>query len=145
MKPKLQYTYKDWRDTKGLHRDVLACVSELEFIRDELRFLKDLVVENILGAFYGKPFELSEQIGTDLNALDNRTDRLLTEFKGHASNLQVLTDDNDVPNELFDYKKKHYQLMDSTNRLQNDIKQTKQTIFNMMIQIMRKRKQEKSL
>lgn len=145
MKTKTHFKYIEWRDTRGLHEDVVHSISELKFLRDELHFLRDLITEHTLELIYGRPYEEAAQIGAQLHTYENRLQSLLKKLNLHSSNLQVLMDDIDVPNELKDYKDTHYKLMISMMDFHTDLKKTKRIIFKMLAEIMKKSKQKKLL
>ena len=93
MKKTMNIKYIEWRDTKGLHEDVLHGISELLFLKDELHFLIDLVADHTLELIYGRPYEEAAQLGADLLIYDNRLSCLLEEFKNHYNKLLILMDD----------------------------------------------------
>lgn len=140
---KTHIKYIEWRDTKGLHEDVLQAISELQFLKDELRFLRDLVVDHTLELIYGRPFEEAAKLGADLLTYDKRLKRLLKDLKDHSNNLQVLMDDIEEPNELKIYKENHYILMIAVMDFYADVKKSKRIIFKMLAEIMKKSKQKK--
>lgn len=135
----------EWRNTDGLHEDAVQSISELNFLKDEILFLRDLVSEHSLELIYGKSFEEAAKIGADLHTFSNRLQSLLKELKAHSNNLKVLLDDVEEPNELKNYKDRHYKLMLEIMHLQVDIKKTKRNIFSMLGKIIKKSKQKKLL
>jgi len=140
---KTQLEYIEWRDTKGLHEDVLQGISELLFLKDELHFLRDLVADHTLELIYGRPYEEAAQLGAQLHTYTNRLTGLLKDLKHHSNNLRVLTDDIDVPNELKDYKEVHFKLMIDIFDFHADVKKSKRIMFKMLTDIMKKSKQKK--
>ncbi|MDT0556153.1 hypothetical protein [Patiriisocius hiemis] len=143
MNTRTNFKYVEWRDTKGLHADSVNAISDLKFLKDELQFLKDLVAEHTLELIYGKPHEEAVRIGAELRTFDNRLKNLLKNLVIHSNNLQVLTDDIDVPNELQDYKNVHYKLMIEVMDFHSDVKNAKHKIFKMMSSMMKESKQKK--
>ncbi|QNJ99081.1 hypothetical protein [Constantimarinum furrinae] len=139
------FKYIEWRDTSGLHQDTLHSLSELHFLKDELRFLEDLVEEHTLQLFYGKDQIENKSI---LNQLDNHSKRLLIllkELEAHKNKLQVLMDNNDVLGELREYKDEHYKLLLEEMDFHSDVKNTKRTIFEILSVLIKKNKQKKLL
>ena len=137
--------YIEWRDTKGLHEDTLNSLSALEFLKDELQFLQDLVAEHTIELIYGKPFEESRHIAEQISHHEQRLEGLIKRLKDHKNQLQVLLDDVDVPNEVRDYKQSHYTLMIEIMNFNTDVKKTKRSIFNMLSEIMKRNKTKKLL
>lgn len=145
MKPKTHFKYIEWRDTPGLHEDVVQSISELKFLRDELHFLRDLVSEHTFELIYGKPYEEAAQIGAQLLIYENRVQYLLKKLNMHSNNLQTLMDTIEVPHELKDYKDAHYKLMISIMDFHSDVKKTKRVLFEMLALIKKGNKQKKLL
>lgn len=133
----------EWRNTDGLHEDAVQSISELKFLKDELLFLRNLVSEHSLELIFGKSYEEAVKIGADLHTYSNRLQALLKELKVHSNNLKVLLDDVEEPNELKNYKDRHYKLMLEIINLQGDIKTTKRSIFSMLGTVLKKSKQKK--
>lgn len=133
----------EWRNTDGLREDARQSISELNFLKDELQFLRDLISSHALELIYGKTYQEAAKIGADLHICSNRLQSLLKELKVHSNNLKVLLDDVEEPNELKNYKDRHYRLMLEVINLQGDIKTTKRTIFSMLGTILKKSKQKK--
>lgn len=133
----------EWRNTDGLREDARQSISELNFLKDELQFLRDMISAHTLELIDGKTYEEAAKIGADLHTYSNRLQALLKELKVHSNNLKVLLDDVEEPNELKNYKDRHYRLMLEVINLQGDIKTTKRTIFSMLGTILKKSKQKK--
>lgn len=145
MKATTHFKFIEWRNTEGLHEDAVQSISELNFLKDELHFLRDLVSEHAMELIYGESYEEATKIGADLHTYSNRLRLILKELKVHSKNLKVLLDDVDEPDELKKYKERHYKLMLEVMDLQADVKKTKHNIFSTLGQVMKKRKQRKLL
>ena len=125
-----------------MHQDTVNSILDLQFLRDELQFLKDLVAAHTLELIYGKSTEESNAIFNQLTGHKKRLDKLLKELKTHRNNLQLLMDKDDVPGELQTYKNEHYELMIEEMKFHSDVKKTKRIIFKMLAEIMNKSKQK---
>ncbi|MGB3344186.1 MAG: hypothetical protein WBA61_09755 [Aequorivita sp.] len=135
----------EWRNTAGLHEDAVQSISELNFLKDELKFLRNLMTEYTLNIIVEKAMADAAKINTDLGSYTYRVQQLLKDLKVHAAQLKVLLDEIDEPNELQVYKGKHYKLMLDTLDLHLDVKKTKRKIFSLIVQLIKKEKQIKIL
>jgi len=145
MKTTTNLKYIEWRDTNGLHEDTLQALSDLEFLKDELQFLEDLVAEHTLELIYGRPFEESRRIAEEITQHEKRLLILMENINEHRNKLQILMDEVDVPSELKDYKNEHYKLMVESMDFHADVKKTKRSIFKMLAETMKKSKQKRLL
>ncbi len=143
MKNKTHIKYIQWLDTSGLHEDVVIAIAELLFLKDELRFLSEIVANRTLELIYGKPYEQVSTIGATLHTYNNRVVLLLKRLKNHANNLQFLMDEVAIPNELRDYKDTHYKLMMDMMDFHADVKKSKRIIFKMLADLLKHSKQKK--
>ncbi|QQX76183.1 MULTISPECIES: hypothetical protein [Aequorivita] len=143
MTPKTHLKFIEWRNTAGLHEDTLQSISELNFLKDELKFLKKIVTEYALNIIVEKTIVDGAKINTDLGRYTYRAQQLLKDLKVHANQLKVLLDDIDVPDELQVYKAKHYKLMLDTLDLHVDVKKTKRKIFSLLGAIIKNNKRRK--
>ena len=80
-----------------------------------------------------------------MEKLTKRLEKLLKELEMHSNNLQVLLDDDDVPGEMRTYKDEHYRLLIEEMNFHADVQKTKRSIFKMLAEIMKQRKQKKLL
>ena len=142
---KTHFKYIEWRNTKGLHEDTVNSLSDLKFLKDELQFLKNLVAEHTLQLIYGKDPVESKAIFNQLDNHSKRLEKLIKELVAHKNKLQVLMDDNDVPDELREYKDEHYKLLIEEMDFHSDVKKTKRIIFEMLAGLMKKSKLKKLL
>lgn len=143
MTTKSHLIFIEWRDSAGLHADTAKTILDIKFLKDELRFLKDLMAAHTLELIYGNTVEESKVVINQLTAHSNRLITLLKALEVHCNNLQVVMDDDDVPGEMQSYKDEHYRLMIEEMDLHADLKKTKQIIFKMLAEVMKKSKQKK--
>jgi hypothetical protein len=142
MKNTTHFKYIAWRDTEGLHEDTLNAISDLEFTKDELHFLQNLLAQHTLEIMHDTSSEKSLSIHTKLTRLKTTLSNLLNATIKHKNNLQVLIDDVEVPNELNDYKDAHYTIMMEVIQFHADLQKTKRSIFDLLQGIMKKSKQK---
>ena len=137
--------YIEWRSTEDLHEDIMNCISELRFIRDEQQFLEDLIknytLELIGGDIYEKSKDVIGKLSTNRKALTPLQRKLIA----HSNNLEILLDENDIPCEIEDYKEDHYQLMFEVVAYYSKFKKVKRGIFMLIKQIMKEGKRKRLL
>lgn len=100
MKSTTHFKYLEFSDTKGLHEDTVQTLSDLKFLKDELRFLKNLIASHTLALINGKSPEETKTLYTLLMKQSKRLEKLIQEVEAHGNNLHILFDDIDVPGEL---------------------------------------------
>jgi hypothetical protein len=143
MKTKMK---KDWlgreKSTDELHHDYKLWVSEINFIKDEIRFLEHLLSENyidFLAAGLHKKIEASvkqisveKNIGTTLQELINKQEKTLAELiktQNVSSNKNYLESHKKIEIEVNNYLEKY--------------KDLKQQIFKVVEDVMKKKEQKK--
>jgi hypothetical protein len=137
--------YIEWRSIEELHEDILNCISELRFTKDEQQFLEDLILNHTMGLLAGKSYELSRNVITRLTKSRNKLGPLLKKLKSHNNHLQSLLDEINNTQEMEDFKKLHHQLMNEFIEYNAQFKQVKKQIFKLIKQILKERKQLKLL
>ena len=143
MKTKMK---KDWfgreKSTDELHHDAKIWVSEINLIKDEIRFLEHLLSENyidFLAAGLHKKIEdsvkqisLQKNIGTTLLELIKSQEKMLSE---------LIKYDNVSSNQ--NYLERHKKLEIEVNSYINKYKDLKQHIFKVVEDVMKKKDQKK--
>ncbi|TVZ27571.1 hypothetical protein JM83_2621 [Gillisia sp. Hel_I_86] len=137
--------YKEWRNPSSLHEETIRCISELEFIDDEIQFLSDLIKEFTLELISGKNFEESKAIINDLSAYKKALKPLLKEIEIHKNDLQTLLDDIDIPDEEDDYQIVHDKLISEARAYNLKVRKLKTKIFGLIKEIMKVSKQKRLL
>jgi len=127
--------YIEWRSTEDLHDDILNCISEVRFIKDEQQFLEDLIKNHTLELIDGNSYEKSKEVISSLSSLQKGLNPLLKKLMVHSNNLQALLDEDEVPHEMEDYKKEHYTLMFEVVAYYAKFKKVKRKIFGFIKQI----------
>ncbi|HSQ47071.1 MAG TPA: hypothetical protein VLM44_09155 [Lutibacter sp.] len=143
MKTKIK---KDWfgreKSTDELHHDTKLWVSEINLIKDEIRFLEHLLSENyidFLAAGLHKKIEdsvkqisVQKNIGTTLLEVINSQNKILAELIKYES---VTSNQN--------YLESHKKLEKEVNGYINKYKELKQRIFKVVENVMKKKDQKK--
>ncbi len=137
--------YIKWRSPEGLHEDTIQCISQLQFINDEVNFLNELIKVHTLDLISGTTFEKSSVIVSKLITLQKEFKPLIEQVELHRNKLQTLMDDIDVPDEQEDYKAEHYKLMFESIGFNSKFKKLKKEIFSLISSILKFNKQKRLL
>ena len=135
--------YIEWRDPEGLNEDTTECISQLQFINDELDFLGELIKEHTIQLKARDTFEKSKTIFDKVILLQKELKPLIAQVEIHRNGLQTLMDDIDVPDELQDYKTEHYKLMFESIGFNSKFKKLKKEIFALVSSIMKLNKKKR--
>jgi hypothetical protein len=135
----------EWRNAEDLHEDILLCISNLQFIKDEQHFLENTIKNYTLALIDGSVYEKTKEIIRDLSSCKKDLAPLLKKLMAHSNKLETLLDDVNIPNEMDDYKAEHYPLMIETIAYNSKFKKVKSDIFNLIKQISKKGKQKRLL
>ena len=138
-------TYIEWRDPEGLHEDSITCISELKFVKDELKFLSDLVTAHTLDLISEEHYEQSKKLVGAISELKKDLKTLLKNLMLHSNNLESLVDDIDIPDEEDEYKAAHYKLMFESVSFLSKFKKVKRRVFRMIKTILKDKKKRKLL
>jgi uncharacterized membrane-anchored protein YjiN (DUF445 family) len=137
---------KDWlgrkKNSDELHHDYKLWVSEINFIKDEIRFLEHLLSENYIDFLaadlhekieeYVKQIFVKKNIGTTLQELINKQEKILAE---------LIKSENVISNKNF--LESHKKLEIEVNNYINKYKDLKQHVFKVVENVMKKKDQKK--
>lgn len=137
--------YMEWRSPEDLHEDTLYSISELRFIKDEQRFLEELIKTHTIDLVKRYAFDESKAVIADLAKLRKEADPLLKRLLAHGNTLQQLVDEEEIPHEMEDYKEVHYTLIFDVIAYYSRFKKCKRAIFNFIRQIQKQDKQQRLL
>jgi len=137
--------YIEWHSAEDLHEDILHCISDLRFIKDEQQFLEDLIKNQTLDLLAGNMYATSKEIIGALSQLRKDLSPLLKRVMAHSNNLQRLLDEDEIPGEIEDYKEIHYALMFEVIAYYSKFKKVKRKIFNLIKQVSKQSKQKRLL
>ncbi len=141
MKTNVGLKYIKWQDSQGLHEDTVHSISDIQFIKDELQFLRDLLTNYTLVLIHEKTLERAKKIAGELDAYELSAQQLHQDLKQHEHNLQKLLKKVEIAKQLTHYKNIHYQLMMRLINFYTDFRKTKERIFKVFTELL---KQEKS-
>lgn len=137
---------KDWfgreKSVDELHHDAKLWVSEINLIKDEVRFLEHLLSENYINFLAAglhkkiedsiKQISVQKNIGTTLLEVINSQNKILAELIKYEN---VTSNQN--------YLESHKKLEKEVNSYINNYKELKQRIFKVVENVMKKKDQKK--
>ena len=137
--------YIESKSPDELHVESLNWISELKFIKDEQRFLEDLIKSYTIQLLEKQDFSKNREIINHLTKLRKSGESLLKKLINHENELLILVDGIDQIKE-----EKHYRFLHSTYLLEvtnyfNDYKDIKKEIFSTIKQLMKCEKQKRLL
>ncbi|OIQ18736.1 hypothetical protein [Lacinutrix sp. MedPE-SW] len=129
-----------YKKPEELHEETKACVLEMKFKNDELKFLKTLVKAYALESVLNKCHKENAKKYVSILGLEENFNVLILNLQTHQNNLQVLLDDIETPNELSVYKEEHYKLMFKAVATNTLFKSLKKLIYKNVKQILKENK-----
>ncbi len=137
--------YIESKSPDELHVESLNWISELKFIKDEQRFLNELLKSFTLQLLENQEFSKNREIINNLTKIRKGGEQLLKKLINHENELLILVDGIDQIKE-----EKHYRFLHSTYLLEvtnyfNDYKSLKKEIFSVIKQILKQEKQKRLL
>ncbi len=139
------YKFVEWSNPEELHQESLNWMLELEFIKDEQRFLNELIKNHTLQLISGEMYQRSLAVVNELSKEEKEVISLLKKIKKHTNKLEILVDGIDQLNEEKKYKEDHYMWKIETSTYLDNYKDTKKKIFSLIKQIMKQEKQKRLL
>lgn len=137
--------YIETKSPDELHVESLNWISELKFIKDEQKFLEDLLKSYTIQLLENQDFSKNREIINDLTKIRKSGENLLKKLINHENELLILVDGIDQIKE-----EKHYRFLHSTYLLEvtnyfNEYKDIKKEIFSAVKKIMKQEKQKRLL
>jgi len=137
--------YIESKSPVELHVESLNWISELKFIKDEQRFLDELLKLYTIQLIENQDFSKNKEIISHLSKLEKNGEELLKTIINHENELLILVDGIDQIKE-----EKHYRVLHSTYLMQvtnyfNEYKDVKREIFDVVKKIIKHEKQKKLL
>jgi hypothetical protein len=137
--------YLKWQSIGDLHEDILKCISELRFIKDEQQFLEDLIKSYTLNLLKETSYENSKAVIGELALLRKELPILLKKSIRHSNNLETLLNEVDFSSEMEIYKKEHEIIVLEVTAYASRFKKSKRKIFGLIKQILKAGKEKRLL
>ncbi len=140
-----KYTYIEWKSPGEMHHTSLQWISELRFVKDEQRFLNDLVRSYTLQITSLGIFEESRKLITAVSDSELQIEKLLKEAQVHENHLSIMLDDVDQPKMEKAYSETHRDLISEIDTTLSKYRKLKGSLFKMISKVMKKEKQKRLL
>lgn len=137
--------YVAWKSADELHEISLAWIAELKFIKDEQRFLKELIKSHTMDLISNKGYKQNEEIVKNLYKLTKEISFLLQKIANHVNDVTILIDGIDQLNEEKEYKKAHCFLLKEVNDYFERYKNYKKNVFEHIKRIIKQKKVKRLL
>jgi len=127
-----------------LHSKSQQWISEIEFIKIEQDFLKELLAEHIIGLCDSNNFADAKLLLNGINHEKNLGEKLIESIKEHKINLALLIENIYLKRET-SFRDNHESLRTEVKNYIENFKYIKQQVFELVLHIMKKEKQQKLL
>ena len=146
MKTKTKkHRYIKWKSPEEMHDTSIQWISELNFVKDEQRFLNDLVRSYTLAITSLGIFEESRKLITAISNSELEVELLLKRVQVHENQLSIMVDDVDEPKMEKAYTETHRDLLSDINDFLSNYRKLKGSMFTMLSKVMKKEKQKRLL
>ncbi|AMC10092.1 hypothetical protein Lupro_01985 [Lutibacter profundi] len=127
-----------------LHSKSKQWISEIKFIKVEQNFLKELLAEHIIGLCDSNNFTKAKLFLNGINHEKKLGDELINSIKEHNINLALLIEKVYLKKEDT-IREKHELLKKEVKNYIENFKYIKEQVFELILLIMKKEKQQKLL
>ncbi|MDT0556152.1 hypothetical protein [Patiriisocius hiemis] len=135
-------TYKivQWSTSEELHTECLEWASQLQFIKDEQRFLDKLIKEYTLSLIIEEAYNNSLKLVGKLNTEEKELSKLLKRVKDHINTIEILQDNTTDKLKGAAFKEIHYYLKVDVFMYANKYRETKKALFKKIKKLMKSEK-----
>lgn len=140
-----KYTYIEWKSPEDMHYTSLQWLSELNFIKDEQRFLNDLIRSYTLQITNMGIFEESRKLIMAISNNELKIEKLLKKVQVHENQLSIMIDEIDQPKMEKAYTETHRDLITEIDTCCAEYRKLKGSLFAMISKVMKKEKQKRLL
>ncbi len=135
----------EWLSTEEIHEANKNWSSELQFVRDELSFLKNLITSFTSQLSNPKVFADSKKVINQLQKIERKVNSLCKQVQAHENQLTIMMDDVDQLKMEKAYIETHRELLINIREYGADYRRVKEKLFNVVSTIMKKDKQQRLL
>lgn len=137
--------YAEWISAEQMHEDSKEWLSELLFIKDEHLFFDDLIKSFTLQLLEPEKFSDNIEIIDILNKSEKRNNLLIEAIRVHENDLQIIVDGVNQLNEEKVYKKSHQGLLIKIREFENEYRNLKTQLFEIIKNIKKEDKRNRLL
>ncbi|RDY58187.1 hypothetical protein [Flagellimonas nanhaiensis] len=146
MKSKTQNkSYREWFSADELHVESKKWNSELEFAKDEQKFLNNMVKDYTLDIIDANMFNTIKPVVEMLDTLEKDLQKLFKRVRLHENQLQIMVDDVDQKRMENAYLDTHADLKEEVEEYFEQYRDTKTKMFNIVSKVIKKKKQKRLL
>ncbi|QED37217.1 hypothetical protein FK178_05605 [Antarcticibacterium arcticum] len=139
------FRYIEWKSPEEMHFSSLQWTSELKFIRDEHKFLEDMLREYTLPIIESQHLVETKEMIIRLSDSEKKEEQLLKEVIKHYNALEIMVDGIDQPGEEKKYRDEHRKLLKEMNAYTRDYRILKKAIFATVSDVLKHQKQKRLL
>ena len=139
------YKYVEWKSAEEMHFSSNQWNSELNFVKDEHKFLEDMLKEYTLPIIESHLLSKVKDLIDRLTKYKQKTETLLNKVTEHRNGLQVMVDGINQLEEENRYKKEHRKLLIEVNQFSLEYNDLKKDIFETISQALKQQKQKRLL
>ena len=139
------YKYVEWLSPVEMHQATLDWLSELNFVRDEQKFLNDLVKTHTLELTDSAIFEKSRKLVGDIASAEHEVVALMKQVQAHENLLEIMIDDVNQPKMEAAYRDTHKDLTLAVRDYLINYRKLKSNLFGLVSTVLKKEKQKRLL
>jgi hypothetical protein len=140
-----KYEYIEWLSPEEMHQATLSWISELNFTRDEQRFLDTLVKSHTLQLTEAEIFGKSRELVGEILKAEKEVITLMKKVQSHENLLEIMVDDIDQVKMEKAYRDTHRELTILVNGYLTDYMKLKKRLFALLGKVLKKEKQKRLL
>ena len=141
----IKYEYIEWLSPEEMHQATLSWISELNFTRDEQRFLDTLVKSHTLQLTEAEIFGKSRELVGEIVKTEKEVVTLMKKVQSHENLLEIMVDDIDQVKMEEAYRDTHRELTILVNDYLSDYMKLKKRLFALLGKVLKKEKQKRLL
>jgi hypothetical protein len=141
----IKYEYIEWLSPEEMHQATLSWISELNFTRDEQRFLDTLVKSHTLQLTEAEIFGKSRELVGEIVKAEKEVVTLMKKVQSHENLLEIMVDDIDQVKMEKAYRDTHRELTILVNDYLSDYMKLKKRLFALLGKVLKKEKQKRLL
>lgn len=132
--------YIEWLSAEEMHKQSLAWLSELNFIKDEHLFFEDLIKTFTIELLELQDFSNDKEIVDAINRSEKRTIQFIEAVIAHEKGLQIMVDEIDQPKDEKAYKEAHKKLAIEINQFLQEYRMLKSQVFTIITAVKKEKK-----
>lgn len=139
------FRYIEWKSAEEMHYSSLQWDSEIRFIKDEHKFLEDMLREYTLPIIESNLLDKTKELILRLSESEKKQALILKEINKHTNALEIMVDGIDQPGEEKKYRIEHRDFLKEITSFTRDYRYLKKEIFGLISEILKQQKQKRLL